>query len=160
MIVAEHLRKTFPGKGKDKQRVIAVDDVSFEARDGEITGLLGPNGAGKTTTLRMLYTLMQPETGRVLVDDLARQFDVAVQTIRRDLTEMSDMGFLDRVHGGAVPRAGTVNLGDEARRRMNAEEMNALLREMERVPKSGQCNHGRPTWIELKLADIERLFGR
>ena len=46
MIVAEHLRKTFPGKGKDKSPVIAVDDVGFEARDGEITGLLGPNGAG------------------------------------------------------------------------------------------------------------------
>ncbi len=67
MIVAEHLRKTFPGKGKEA-RVVAVDDVGFEARDGEITGLLGPNGAGKTTTLRMLYTLMQPESGRVLVD--------------------------------------------------------------------------------------------
>src|SRR3546814_19994988 len=51
MIVAEHLRKTFPGKGKDKTPVVAVDDVGFEARDGEITGLLGPNGAGKTTTL-------------------------------------------------------------------------------------------------------------
>src|SRR3546814_12844284 len=43
MIVAEHLRKTFPGKGKDKTPVVAVDDVGFEARDGEITGLLGPN---------------------------------------------------------------------------------------------------------------------
>ena len=68
MIVAEHLRKTFPGKGKDKTPVVAVNDVSFEARDGEITGLLGPNGAGKTTTMRMLYTLMKPESGRVLVD--------------------------------------------------------------------------------------------
>src|SRR3546814_4021335 len=68
MIIAEHLRKTFPGRGKDKSRVVAVDDVGFEARDGEITGLLGPNGAGKTTTLRMLYTLMRPESGRVLVD--------------------------------------------------------------------------------------------
>src|SRR3546814_3865419 len=48
MIVAEHLRKTFPGKGKDKTPVVAVDDVGFEARDGEITGMLGPNGAGKT----------------------------------------------------------------------------------------------------------------
>ena len=68
MIVAEHLRKSFPGKGKDKTPVIAVDDVGFTAHDGEITGLLGPNGAGKTTTLRMLYTLMAPESGRVLVD--------------------------------------------------------------------------------------------
>jgi sodium transport system ATP-binding protein len=70
MIIADHLRKTFPGKGKKDAPVIAVDDVGFEARDGEITGLLGPNGAGKTTTLRMLYTLMKPETGRVLVDGI------------------------------------------------------------------------------------------
>ena len=45
-------------------------------------------------------------------------------------------------------------------RRMQADEMNALLREMEVTPHSGQCNHGRPTYVELKLADIERLFGR
>ncbi len=45
-------------------------------------------------------------------------------------------------------------------RRMQADEMNALLREMEATPLSGQCNHGRPTWVALKLADIERLFGR
>ncbi len=45
-------------------------------------------------------------------------------------------------------------------RRMRAEEMNALLREMEATPHSGQCNHGRPTYVELKLNDIERLFGR
>ncbi|MBX2834243.1 MAG: DNA mismatch repair endonuclease MutL [Micavibrio sp.] len=45
-------------------------------------------------------------------------------------------------------------------RRMNADEMNALLRQMEKTPLSGQCNHGRPTYIELSLADIEKLFGR
>ena len=45
-------------------------------------------------------------------------------------------------------------------RRMNGAEMDALLREMEATPFSGQCNHGRPTYVELKLADIERLFGR
>ena len=88
MIVAEHLRKTFPGRGKDKTPVVAVDDVGFIARDGEITGLLGPNGAGKTTTLRMLYTLMTPETGRVLVDGI----DVATdpERVRRSLGVLPD----------------------------------------------------------------------
>jgi DNA mismatch repair protein MutL len=47
-----------------------------------------------------------------------------------------------------------------AGRRLSAPEMNALLRQMETTPNSGQCNHGRPTYVELKLADIERLFGR
>jgi sodium transport system ATP-binding protein len=88
MIVAESLRKTFPGRGKDKNRVVAVDDVGFTAFDGQITGLLGPNGAGKTTTLRMLYTLMTPEHGRVLVDGV----DVAVDpnTVRRNLGVLPD----------------------------------------------------------------------
>jgi sodium transport system ATP-binding protein len=61
MIEARGLHKRFG-------QITAVEDVSLIARDGVITGLLGPNGAGKTTTLRMLYTLMQPERGQVLID--------------------------------------------------------------------------------------------
>ena len=88
MIVAENLRKTFPGKGKKAKPVVAVDNVSFTAHDGQITGLLGPNGAGKTTTLRMLYTLMQPETGRVSVDGFDATTDA--DAVRRVLGVLPD----------------------------------------------------------------------
>lgn len=63
MIVVKNLRKSFG-------EVKAVNGVSFEARDGEITGLLGPNGAGKTTTLRMLYSLLPPDEGEIRIDGL------------------------------------------------------------------------------------------
>jgi sodium transport system ATP-binding protein len=67
MIEVQELHKSFLIRGVPLH---AVNGVSFTAGDGEITGLLGPNGAGKTTTLRMLYTLMRPDRGRVLVDGL------------------------------------------------------------------------------------------
>jgi sodium transport system ATP-binding protein len=63
MIRVEHLDKRFGD-------LVAVDDVSFEAPGGAVTGLLGPNGAGKTTTLRMLYGLMKPDAGGIFVDDV------------------------------------------------------------------------------------------
>jgi sodium transport system ATP-binding protein len=68
--------------------IAAVDGVSFSARDGEVTGLLGPNGAGKTTTLRILYTLMRADRGRVLVDGI----DSAAQEleVRRRLGVLPD----------------------------------------------------------------------
>lgn len=63
MIKVSNLHKSF---GKVK----AVNGISFQANDGEITGLLGPNGAGKTTTLRMLYTLLPPDSGEIRIDGL------------------------------------------------------------------------------------------
>jgi sodium transport system ATP-binding protein len=83
MIVANGLTKKFVAKERasafalraNTREVVAVSGVSFTARDGEITGLLGPNGAGKTTTLRMLSTLLSPDTGSATIDgaDLSRE---------------------------------------------------------------------------------------
>jgi DeoR family glycerol-3-phosphate regulon repressor len=66
--------------------------------------------------------------GRVLVEDLAERFSVTLQTIRRDLAELAQAGLVDRVHGGAVARAGMVNLGYESRRRLHAEAKAAIAR--------------------------------
>lgn len=85
MIEVQALHKSFTTA---KTVVKAVDGVSFEARDGEITGLLGPNGAGKTTTLRMLYTLMKPDSGRVLVD--GRDTASEAEAVRRALGVLPD----------------------------------------------------------------------
>lgn len=66
--------------------------------------------------------------GRVGVEDLAQRFEVTLQTIRRDLSELAEAGFLDRVHGGAVARTGVVNIGYEQRRRMNEDAKAAIAR--------------------------------
>jgi ABC-2 type transport system ATP-binding protein len=76
MITVERLRRTFGD-------LVAVDDVSFEVRDGEILGLLGPNGAGKTTTLYMISGVLKPDSGRVLVD--GRDIWLEPTVVKRDL---------------------------------------------------------------------------
>jgi len=86
----------------------------------------------------------------------------AAALIRDVLDELVDAGQSHLIRGkidavlSRMACHGSVRSG----RQMRAEEMNALLREMEATPHSGQCNHGRPTYVELKLHDIERLFGR
>lgn len=89
--------------------------------------------------------------------------EINAEAMLRDiLDELDDLGhsqtLIDRIEAvlSRVACHGSIRSG----RWMRPEEMNALLREMEATPHSGQCNHGRPTYVELKLADIERLFGR
>ena len=107
MIEVQGLQKSFAVRGAV---IRAVDDVSFAARDGEITGLLGPNGAGKTTTLRMLYTLMRPDAGRVLVDgvdpaaqpgDVRRRLGVLpdARGLYKRLTARENVEYFGRLHG-------------------------------------------------------------
>jgi DNA mismatch repair protein MutL len=86
-----------------------------------------------------------------------------IQTLIRDLADdLEEIGSSTALEDklghicGTLACYGSVRAG----RVLNINEMNALLREMETTPHSGQCNHGRPTYVELKLKDIERLFGR
>jgi DNA mismatch repair protein MutL len=88
---------------------------------------------------------------------------VNAETLIRDiLDELADLGASNTLQARieAVLSTAACHGSIRSGRWMRAEEMNALLREMEATPHSGQCNHGRPTYVELKLADIERLFGR
>ena len=113
----------------------------------ERLGLVVEPFGGHALCLRETPALLGEVDGRRLLADVA---DALAEDAGRGLGARID-AVLSRMSCHGSVRAG---------RRMRAEEMNALLREMEATPLSGQCNHGRPTWVELKLADIERLFGR
>ncbi|KEO54203.1 DNA mismatch repair endonuclease MutL [Thioclava pacifica] len=89
--------------------------------------------------------------------------EINAEALLRDvLDELADLGDSQLVQAkieavlSRMACHGSIRSG----RQMRADEMNALLRQMEATPHSGQCNHGRPTYVELKLSDIERLFGR
>ncbi len=113
----------------------------------ELGLLIEPFGTGAIAvreTPAMLGEMNVQGLIRDLVDDL-RDFDQTL-SLKEKLEDVC----------GTMACHGSVRAG----RRLNANEMDALLRQMEATPHSGQCNHGRPTYVELKLADIERLFGR
>ncbi|MBO9661796.1 ATP-binding cassette domain-containing protein [Dokdonella sp.] len=116
MIEVRDLHKSFGA-------VKAVDGVSFAARDGEITGLLGPNGAGKTTTLRMLYTLMRPDTGAVRVDGIDAAADPL--GVRRRLGVLPDArGLYKRLSAREnIDYFGRLQGLDAATRRRRADEL-------------------------------------
>jgi DNA mismatch repair protein MutL len=126
----------------DVERLVARADEL--ARYGVVLDAFGPGAVA----LRETPSLLGEVDGAGLVRDLAEhisEWDETLPLERRLMQVASSMA----CHGSV--RAG---------RRLKPDEMNALLREMEATPNSGQCNHGRPTYVELKLIDVERLFGR
>ncbi|KAB2849369.1 MAG: DNA mismatch repair protein MutL, partial [Hyphomicrobiaceae bacterium] len=133
--------------------VVELDRSSVEAlsaRQQELARLgldLEPFGPA-AVAVRAVPALLGKADAGALVKDLAASLDEA----------SANEPLLARIEQVAATMAchGSVRAG----RQLTAEEMNSLLRAMEATPASATCNHGRPTYIELKLADIERLFGR
>jgi DNA mismatch repair protein MutL len=123
-------------------RVLARKDELAEL--GLVIDAFGPGAV----VVREVPALLGVTNAEELVRDLADELAAFGQAL----------GLKERLEEicGTMACHGSVRAG----RRLTAAEMDALLREMEATPHSGQCNHGRPTYVELKLADIERLFGR
>ncbi len=157
-IVYERLKAALATTGIPRQillipEIVELDPADVErlvARADELAryGLaIEPFGPG-AVAVRETPALLGEIDACALVRDLAEhmaEWDEALPLERRLMHVAATMACYGSVRAG---------------RRLKGEEMNALLREMEGTPNSGQCNHGRPTYVELKLTDIERLFGR
>ncbi len=129
----------------EPHEVAALEDAASELAE---LGLALEAFGAEAVVVRETPAMLGQTDVKGLVTDLAR--DLANDRGKSALKERLEAVASRMACHGSV-RAG---------RRLNAQEMNALLREMEATPFSGQCNHGRPTYVELKLSDIERLFGR
>jgi DNA mismatch repair protein MutL len=157
-IVYERMKAALEKSGVARQILLIPEVVELDEADvARLTGradelakfglLLETFGPG-AVAVRETPSLLGEVDVRALLRDLAEhmaEWDEALPLERRLMHVAATMACYGSVRAG---------------RRLKPGEMNALLREMEAVPNSGQCNHGRPTYVELKLGDIERLFGR
>ncbi|MBC6404002.1 MAG: DNA mismatch repair endonuclease MutL [Hyphomonadaceae bacterium] len=157
-LVYERMKLAMAGKGVERQALLIPEIVDLGEADA--TRVLARSGE-----LSEMGLMVEPfGVGAVAVHETSAILgEMDVQGLLRDLADdLSEyeeaLSLKERFEDvcGTMACHGSVRAG----RRLNADEMNALLRQMEATPHSGQCNHGRPTYVELKLADIERLFGR
>ena len=157
-LVYEKMKQMLSKHGAERQGLLMPEVVELE--EALVHKLLE-----RTDELAELGLVIEPfGEGAVVVREtpaLLGQVDVKglVRNIADDLADLDEsLKLKERLEDVCSTMAchGSVRAG----RRLTREEMNALLREMEATPYSGQCSHGRPTYVELKLADIERLFGR
>ncbi len=157
-LVHERIKQSLETGGVSRQgllipEVVELDEISADRLNRQ---------AGELLELGLAIEAFGP--GAVVVREIpALLGECDIQGLMRDLADDLAEGdealaLKDRLGDVAAKMAchGSVRAG----RRLNATEMNALLREMEATPHSGQCSHGRPTYVELKLNDIEKLFGR
>jgi DNA mismatch repair protein MutL len=157
-LVYERMKKMMAETGVERQHLLVPEIVDLEedevrrilARTDELAemGLVVEAFGAGAIAVRETPALLKKLDVQGLIRDLADDFSSydAALSLKEKLEDVV----------GTMACHGSVRAG----RRLTGEEMNALLREMEATPHSGQCNHGRPTYVELKLADIEKLFGR
>jgi DNA mismatch repair protein MutL len=157
-IVYERMKSAIDKEGVARQILLIPEIVDLDEADAARLAA----GAEELSRFGLVIEAFGP--GAVAVREtpsLLGEVDVRglITALAEHMAEWDDELPLERrlMHVSATMACyGSVRAG----RRLKPEEMNALLREMEAVPNSGQCNHGRPTYVELKIADIERLFGR
>lgn len=157
-LVYERLKAQMAAAGIARQALLIPEIVELSADDAARIMAFAHDLAG-------LGLVIEPFGGNAVAvretPAMLTRLDAA-GLIRDILDDLVDQGASDRLGAridavlSSMACHGSVRSG----RRMTADEMNALLREMEHTPRSGQCNHGRPTWVKLRLSDIERLFER
>jgi DNA mismatch repair protein MutL len=157
-LVYERMKAALAGSGVARQILLLPEIVELD--EGGVARL-----AARQAELAELGLVLEPfGTGAVVVREMPALLGEAnIQGLVRDLAdELAELGdalaLKERLENvcGTLACHGSVRAG----RRLNRAEMDALLRQMEATPHSGQCNHGRPTYVELRLTDIEKLFGR
>ncbi|GAB6966941.1 DNA mismatch repair endonuclease MutL [Komagataeibacter kakiaceti JCM 25156] len=159
----EKLRQQYMGGEIRAQRLLLPEVVDLVPRQVDVLLSFTPALArlgieiepfgGTAVLVRTMPALLGREDPAAMLRDLAEELEAD------DLATPAQADALDARMDAVIARMachGSVRAG----RRMTHEEMNALLRDMERTPRSGTCSHGRPTWIRLEKGDLERLFGR
>lgn len=157
-LVYEKLKRQMSENGVAAQALLIPEIVNLSEADAarlmdhaaslsQLGLVIEPFGAG-SIAIRQTPALLGEINGEAMIRDILDELD--------DLGETQKLSDKLEAVLSRVACHGSIRTG----RRMRGDEMNALLREMETTPHSGQCNHGRPTYVELKLSDIEKLFGR
>lgn len=157
-LVYEHLKAERARAGIARQALLLPEVVELDPVDADRLNA----AAAELDSLGLVIEAFGP--GAVLVREAPSalaggNLQKLVRDVADTLAEHGDSGSLERRLDHVLATMACHN-SVRAGRRLRPEEMDALLREMEVTPNSGQCNHGRPTYVELKLSDIEKLFGR
>ncbi len=157
-ITYERLKQAWEGEGVRAQPLLVPVTVAVSEREAA----LAEEASALFAELGLTVDRIAPERLVVRqVPALLRQADVAV-LVRDVLSDLTEHGVSNRVREAqnAILSTMACHGSIRANRQLTVAEMNALLRDMERTERSGQCNHGRPTWVQLRIEELDRLFLR